>query len=243
MAEKTDIGRLAGPSLTRLVDEAVGISKHSSSPLNGSTSSEIWDIMEQLLEAGILNESLYYMQQGSSAFKDPRKFGCFLVMDPKSKVSVNSALHYWGCTIQAGAQVSGALAISSPNLELAENVRKNFIPLPFASTPDLSEGSSVNWKAVIQDSACKDSRDILSMSALVQDSSLSPVKFDATKRTVTLLMPGFDKSEIKLYQYRGGSELLVEAGDQRRVISLPSGIQGKVGGAKFVDRSLIITMR
>lgn len=44
-------------------------------------------------------------------------------------------------------------------------------------------------------------------------------------------------------QYRGGSELLVEAGDQRRVIPLPSDIQGKVAGAKFVDQSLVITMR
>lgn len=43
-------------------------------------------------------------------------------------------------------------------------------------------------------------------------------------------------------QYRGGSELLVEAGDQRRVIPLPPEIQGKVGGAKFQDRSLVITL-
>jgi len=44
-------------------------------------------------------------------------------------------------------------------------------------------------------------------------------------------------------QYRGGSELLVEAGDQRRVIPLPQEIQGKVGGAKFQDRSLVITLK
>lgn len=44
-------------------------------------------------------------------------------------------------------------------------------------------------------------------------------------------------------QYRGGSELLVEAGDQRRIINLPQKIQGKVGGAKFVERSLTITMK
>lgn len=44
-------------------------------------------------------------------------------------------------------------------------------------------------------------------------------------------------------QFRGGSELLVEAGDQRRSIHLPRQIQGKVGGAKFVDRRLVITMR
>ena len=44
-------------------------------------------------------------------------------------------------------------------------------------------------------------------------------------------------------QCRGGSELVAEAGDQRRVICLPTKIQGKVGGAKFVDRSLVITVR
>lgn len=48
---------------------------------------------------------------------------------------------------------------------------------------------------------------------------------------------------LKILQFRGGSELLVEAGDQRRVIRLPSQIQGKVAGAKFADRSLLITMR
>lgn len=49
-------------------------------------------------------------------------------------------------------------------------------------------------------------------------------------------------STLKM-QFRGGTELLVEAGDQRRVIRLPPQIQGKVGGAKFEDRSLLITMR
>lgn len=44
-------------------------------------------------------------------------------------------------------------------------------------------------------------------------------------------------------QYRGGSELLVEAGDQRRVIVLPPEIRGRVGGAKFIDRNLVIRIR
>lgn len=50
-------------------------------------------------------------------------------------------------------------------------------------------------------------------------------------------------SNLLKLQYRGGSELLVEAGDQRRVIHLPPKIQGKVGGAKFIDRRLVITMQ
>ncbi|PKI55948.1 hypothetical protein CRG98_023680 [Punica granatum] len=92
-------------------------------------------------------------------------------------------------------------------------------------------------------SASRQSQELLSLPSSSHSNVMAPVKFDAAKKSVTLLMPGFDKSEIKLYQYRGGSELLVEAGDQRRVISLPSDIQGKVAGAKFVDRSLVITMR
>jgi hypothetical protein len=35
----------------------------------------------------------------------------------------------------------------------------------------------------------------------------------------------------------------VEASDQRRVIFLPPEILGKVGGAKFMNRSLVLTMR
>lgn len=46
-----------------------------------------------------------------------------------------------------------------------------------------------------------------------------------------------------LLQWRGGSELLVEAGDQRRSVPLPAAIRGKVSGAKFQDKSLIVTMK
>jgi hypothetical protein len=44
-------------------------------------------------------------------------------------------------------------------------------------------------------------------------------------------------------QYRGRSELLMEASDQRRVILLPPEIQGKVGGVKFMNRCLVLTMQ
>ncbi|MCD7452551.1 hypothetical protein HAX54_017380 [Datura stramonium] len=45
----------------------------------------------------------------------------------------------------------------------------------------------------------------------------SSVSFDPANK-LSHFCAGFDKSEIKLYQFRGGSELLVEAGDQRRVL-------------------------
>ncbi|XP_061974544.1 uncharacterized protein At1g26090, chloroplastic [Populus nigra] len=232
LAEKTDLGRLAGPSLVSLVDEALSLSG-SKYNLNRKTSAEIWDSLETML------------MQGSSAFYEPSRFGCYLVMDPNIPTSVNAALRYWGCTLQAGAQVSGAIGISSPrfNEESLEGVKKNFLPLPFAFIPHLSIGYPPEWNSVMLNTVGHDARTLFSLPASHSNSMAPPVKFDAAEKSVTLFMPGFDKSEIKLYQYRGGSELLVEAGDQRRVICLPTKIQGKVGGAKFFDRSLVITMR
>lgn len=49
IAEKTDFGRLIGPSVVRLVDEAINLSG-SSSNFNGKMSSEIWDALERILE-------------------------------------------------------------------------------------------------------------------------------------------------------------------------------------------------
>ncbi|KAK4357560.1 hypothetical protein RND71_023170 [Anisodus tanguticus] len=228
-AEKTDLGRLASPSLMRLAEEAMTLSGRNPN-LNGKMSSEIWDLQEQLLE------------RGSTIFAEPKRFGCYIVVDPKSTVSLASALRYWGCLIQAGAQVSGALALPSPNSsgELGAKI-EDFSPLPSAFVPRISVGAHLDWNKVMQDSHSESARNLLTVTA--HKRSISPVTFDPAKRIVTLLMPGFDKSEIKLFQFRGGSELLVEAGDQRRVIRLPSQLQGKVGGAKFTDRSLIITMR
>lgn len=53
VAEKTDLGRMAGPSLLRLVDEAMSIT--SSKPLfNGKMSAEIWDSVEKMLEVSTI---------------------------------------------------------------------------------------------------------------------------------------------------------------------------------------------
>ncbi|TKY69414.1 Arsenical pump ATPase [Spatholobus suberectus] len=231
LAEKTDLGRLAAPSLLRLVDEAMRISS-SRSYFNGKMSSEIWDTLDQMLE------------KGSSAFSNPQKFGCFLVMDPNNPTSIKSALRYWGCTIQAGAQVSGAFGITSQkeNLESLERAKKEFSPLPSAFISSLSMNNPIDWSRVLLDTVNEDARHLLNSLSSQCSDMLSSVRFDIKRKSVTLFMPGFDKSEIKLYQYRGGSELLVEAGDQRRVIPLPPEIQGKVGGAKFGDRSLVITL-
>lgn len=232
MAEKTDFGRLAGPSVLRLVNEAFNVGT-SSSGFNGQLSGEIWDKLEHMLE------------NGSSFITKSELFGCYLVMDLNDPMSLNAALRYWGCAVQAGALVSGVfgVTISRSGEECLETAKNTFSPLPFASYPSISFAAPLNWEGILGNGESNDARSVLSVSESGSSVHLQPVTFDPANKSVTLLMPGFDKSEIKLYQYRGGSELLIEAGDQRRVISLPSKIQGKVGGAKFVDRKLIITMR
>lgn len=247
-------------------------------------------------------------------------------MEPSSHQLLNSALRYWGCAIQAGAQISGAFTFALPNAspELVDVVKTNFSPLPFACIPHLFSSTPPDWNQILLNSHSQDARQLLSV-ASEKSHIPPPVKFDPANRSITLLMPGFDKSEIKLYQvcpyckfliycfsvclclfifllmfhftrkrsfhyftsietlwtfyviastfcdypflyqlircwlckfyaklirqwffmmqFRGGSELLVEAGDQRRIIHLPSQLQGKVGGAKFSERSLVITMQ
>lgn len=128
-------------------------------------------------------------------------FSCYIVMDPHSHLSLNSALRYWGCAIQAGAQISGAFASASSNVsaELEEMVKKSCSPLPFARIPHVSSSHHPDWNEILLNSHSQDARCLLSFTS-DKTQVLPPVKFDSDNRSITLLMPGFDKSEIKLYQ-------------------------------------------
>ncbi|WOL02888.1 hypothetical protein Cni_G11607 [Canna indica] len=223
MAEKTDIGRLTAPSLLKLAYDST---RSSDGYTEGKTSAEIWEDIERVLE------------KASASLTDSSKFGCYLVMDTSLSTSVSAALRYWGCAIQAGTHICGVLGFAPQSSVEAEEIIQNFSPLPFGCLPYVSTKEPVDLVSMIN-SLRKDTKDLLGTIT----SSQSSVKFDSSQKSVTLFMPGFDKSEIKLYQYRGGSELLVDAGDQRRVIKLPSGMHGKVAGAKFIDRNLVVKLR
>lgn len=58
LAERTDMGRVAGPSLLRLVDDTLSLSGNSVN-LTGRTSSDIWGYLEQTLEVDMV--SRYYI--------------------------------------------------------------------------------------------------------------------------------------------------------------------------------------
>ncbi|KAG2660999.1 uncharacterized protein At1g26090, chloroplastic-like [Panicum virgatum] len=223
LAEKTDIGRLASPSLLKLIYDAARPNGKTS---EGRLSTEIWNEIEQLLE------------RVSVWFANPSNLACFLIMDPRRSISVSSALRYWGCTTQAGGQICGAFGYTEDPSEMHQEVAQKFMPLSFSLLPFLSNDSSADWSRALSLLSQNTKEQLRNTSIHVYPS----VSFDSVQKSVTLFMPGFDKSEIKLYQYRGGSELLIEAGDQRRVIKLPPAMQGKVGGAKFVDRNLIVSI-
>lgn len=150
----------------------------------------------------IISCMCYVLQRVSSVFADPRRFACYLVMDPNNPASSNSALRYWGCAIQAGAQVSGAVSTVSPSsgVELVESIKNTFSPLPFAYAPNLSVNVPLDWNEIILGHSSEDLRSLLTDAASGSSCITPSVKFDSTNKTVTLLMPGFDKSEIKLYQ-------------------------------------------
>lgn len=139
------------------------------------------------------------LQRGSTIFAEPKKFGCYLVVDRNSPASLACALRYWGCIIQAGAQVSGAFALASPNSSGEPGATTNdFSPLPSAFIPHISMAAQLDWNNIMQHTHSESARNLLTITA--NKTSIPPVIFDPANKTVTLLMPGFDKSEIKLYQ-------------------------------------------
>lgn len=121
-------------------------------------------------------------------------------MDPHNPISINSALRYWGCAIQAGAKVSGAFGLATPDspTEVAETVKTNFSPLPSASVPHLRLDNNLHWNEIVVSHHSKGARDLLTETT--NENLLSSVQFDPSNKSLKLFMPGFDKSEIKLYQ-------------------------------------------
>ncbi|KAG0587022.1 hypothetical protein KC19_2G134900 [Ceratodon purpureus] len=227
IAEKTDAGRVALPSVLRLMESAfLDESKGTTRSTN-----EIWDATNRILQRVV------------ETFQDPNRFSCFLVTNPSNSISVDTALRYWGCATQAGVHVAGALyPFSSTEATPPDaDFGKKFVPLPVAGLPYVSFASPPNWDEVVG-RLSKEAKGI--MSGTSQGGSIpAPVTFDQAARTVTLFLPGFQKSDIKLSQLRGGAELLVEAGDQRRSVVLPAAMRGKVSAAKFLEKSLVVTIK
>eukprot|EP00249_Psilotum_nudum_P020067 c27544_g1_i1 orf=290-1648(-) len=226
LAEKTDTGRVSAPSILRLLEASITQDSASS---NEKTIADLWD------------ESDHILQTIAEAFADSKRFACYLVMEPSNPFSVKAALRHWGCAMQAGARVSGAVyAAAQPDNSVINMLKQQFSPLKIASLPFVSLAADTDWNKALAE-ANSEVKDLLTKD--YSEKNPPPVQFNIKERTVTFFLPGFEKSEIKLSQWRGGSALLIEVGDQRRVVNLPMRLCGKVVGARFDDNSLIVSLK
>ncbi|MBW4561750.1 MAG: ArsA family ATPase [Mojavia pulchra JT2-VF2] len=170
------------------------------------------------------NQVNNFLDKGRAAIADPKRVAAFLVTTP-DPIEVASTRYLWGSAQQVGITVGGVILVSS---QTGLNVNEEFTPLPVSVVPDSSTG---DWQSLI---------DALPNFAAQAVQAPKPIEIDTHNRQVRLFLPGFDKKQVKLTQY--GPEVTVEAGDQRRNISLPPALSGRpVTGAKFQNNYLIIS--
>ncbi|MBE9038974.1 Get3/ArsA fold putative tail anchor-mediating ATPase NosAFP [aff. Roholtiella sp. LEGE 12411] len=170
------------------------------------------------------NQANNFLEKGRAALADPKRIAAFLVttQDP---IEVASTRYLWGSAQQVGLTVGGVLLVSS---ETSVNLSEEFAPLPVSVVPDSPTG---DWQPML---------DALPNFEAQAVQAPRPIEIDIQNRQVRLFLPGFEKKQVKLTQQ--GPEVTVEAGDQRRNLSLPPALSGRpVTGAKFQNSYLIIS--
>lgn len=169
-----------------------------------------------------------FLGKGREAVENPQRVLAYLVTtaDP---VAIATAHYLWGGAQQIGLTVAGAFLSPMSSTATALTVASDrFAPLPLHRLPERTDPT---WDGLMA-----------SMPNFTADaqSAPRPVSIDLAAGKVSLYLPGFDKSQVKLTQY--GPEVTIEAGDQRHNLRLPATLQGKsVTGARFQEGYLVIS--
>ncbi|MEO0853163.1 MAG: ArsA family ATPase, partial [Cyanobacteria bacterium J06648_11] len=169
------------------------------------------------------------LEEGRAAVSSRDRVLAYLVTtaDPMAQ---KTARFLWGSAQMIGLSVGGvAVSPSTVTAGHASSVSaSDFAPLPLCELP-ARQGD--DWAALT---------DAVTPFLSVPSTVPAPVAIDESARTVTLFIPGFDKSQIGLSQ--SGPEITVTAGDQRRNVALPASMAGsQASGAKFQENYLIIS--
>ncbi|MEM6251898.1 MAG: ArsA family ATPase [Cyanobacteria bacterium P01_D01_bin.156] len=181
--------------------------------LSGGLSGDVFDHPEVKQGTGLIG-------QGVEAVKDPMRVRAYLVSSGDD-IALSTALYLWGAAQQVELTVAGLLLNRSDTHQV-----EGFEPLPISVLPAPTD----DWQTL--SSAMPDYIE----APLVPP----PIEIDLANSTVRLFLPGFDKKQIQLTQY--GPEVTIEAGDQRRNLTLPAALRGRsVTGAKFQSGSLILS--
>ena len=148
----------------------------------------------------------------------------YLVSTP-NPMALAMAKYLWGSAQQIGLTVEGVLINQG---QVTDTISADFAPLAIANLPEF-DGN--NWQSLVDN--------LPSMAGQVN--APKPIEFIMSERKIKVFLPGFDKKEVKLTQY--GPEITIEAGDQRRNITLPPAWRGSsVAGAKFQNGYLEVTV-
>jgi anion-transporting ArsA/GET3 family ATPase len=166
------------------------------------------------------NPATQMLEDGTAALSKGNVMA-YLVTTP-DPIAIATAKYLWGSAQQVGLGVGGVL------VNRGEAITNEFEPLPVTSMPNY-DGS--NWQPLIDQ--------LPKMPSSVDIPQAT--EFIMAERKVKVFLPGFDKKDVKLTQY--GPEITIEAGDQRRNITLPPAWRGNsVTGAKFANGYLEVTV-
>ncbi|MBZ8178500.1 Get3/ArsA fold putative tail anchor-mediating ATPase NosAFP [Oscillatoria salina] len=169
------------------------------------------------------NQATSMLEDGKAAIADPHRVLAYLVTtdDPSA---IATAKYLWGSAQQINLSVGGVLLNQA---DTTAAITKEFAPLAVTSLPR----KTADWQPLL------DALPSFKPAAQIP----KPVTIDLAARQVKIFLPGFDKKQVKLTQY--GPEITVEAGNQRRNITLPPPLSGQpVKGAKFQDGYLIVSL-
>jgi arsenite-transporting ATPase len=163
------------------------------------------------------------LTKGKQALADSQRVISYLVAT-SDRLAIATAKYLWGSAQQIGLTVGGLILNQGKGTDLATE----FNPLTITTVPKIDSG---DWQPLI---------DALPNFRQGTDAP-RPTSIDLNQRKIRVFLPSFDKKQVKLTQY--GPEITIEAGDQRRNITLPPAWSGRsVTGAKFQNSYLELTI-
>lgn len=164
------------------------------------------------------------LEEGKAALANPNRVVGYLVTT-ENPAAIATAKYLWGSAQQIGLTVGGVILNQGT---VNEAIASDFAPLNLTSLPT---SPPEDWQPLMD--ALPNLRQVPQVP--------KPIAIDTASRQVRVFLPSFNKKQVKLTQY--GTEITIEAGDQRRNIMLPPALSGQpVKGAKFQDGYLIISL-
>jgi arsenite-transporting ATPase len=171
-----------------------------------------------------MNQMRGWVDQGLAVVNDPQKLTAYLVTTDEPE-AIAATQWLWGSAQQVNLWVSGVLAY--PHRGKDSNLQEAFYRLEVYSIPALHQEQ---WEPLLH-----------ALPNFTQPPSVpAPLTIDLAHRQVRFFLPSFTKKQVRLTQF--GSELTVEAGDQRRNVLLPPELRGlPIQMGKFEAPYLIVS--